>query len=854
MPRNPDCELCPLHEAAHSVCLWGQWRVYADDWQDQPVVMVLGQSPGRSEDAIGQPFIGPSGREIDAALKAAGVKRAYFTNAAKCSPEVNGLEIDRSHWAACSDYLDEELASVQPKYILALGNPAVQRLLGRGKVTEMAGKEVWSSRYQAWVVPALHPAAILRAQGKRPGWLADIHRFGRLVRGEIDPPPSVPPVRVDLCGTERSLYGLSRLLASEPRFTFDFEANVPDKKLPGWCDKRFRPYSIAFSFTGGEAYCVPIAHPDVDLAWARTALKWMRALRGYMTAPGGSRQPYGTAPEKGVHNLMYDALVWFRLTGHMPYIDMDTMPLLHLLDENAPKSLKWAGRAILGWPDWDIDARRYWPLETLYPYNGYDAAATVLIWERKQQELAEDGWLRQYWHELEMPKLRMLARMVANGVYVDRSRIARNLLAAWRRKQQADERVPINNPGSDSQVARWLYEEMKIPTTGVKKGKKHYSTDEETIKRLARAGYVGARLVLDCRRPRKEISTYYRPLGRATRISFDNRYHPDIRTTSVETGRLGSGFHTTPRPEESLARGEMPVRPIFSADPGYVLIQGDYSQIEARLCAWSAAGRPTQIQDINPAQANMLIAFAMGRDIYREQAAEGIFGPGQWVRWAEITKNQRQVMGKVPVLAMLYKISPAGLQEYAWKEYEIEWTIGQATQVWTAFHRLWPEFSRWHNLEETKLRNRGWARSPLGRIRRLPGALAGQHDDIRAGINAPIQSTASDITQMAGILCDEDIRAHPELDLRLVGDIHDALLVQAPISRAVAAARWLEVRMRQSVTVLRKLGLSVPPGLIQVEVAIGPWGEPWGELKKGKFSLTGANPDMVPAQLGLTAA
>jgi DNA polymerase I-like protein with 3'-5' exonuclease and polymerase domains len=221
----------------------------------------------------------------------------------------------------------------------------------------------------------------------------------------------------------------------------------------------------------------------------------------------------------------------------------------------------------------------------------------------------------------------------------------------------------------------------------------------------------------------------------------------------------------------------------------------------------------------------MFIACAQGRDIYREQAAEGIFGPGQWRRWAEIDKNQRQVMGKVPTLAMLYRISPQGLKEYAWKYYEIDWTIRQATAVWSAFHRLWPEFQRWHSLEEAKLRNRGWARSPVGRLRRLPGALSGQHDDIRAGINAPIQSCASDITQEAGILCDADIQAHPELDLKLVGDIHDALLVQAPESRALQAARWLESRMRQAPAVLRQLGLLVPPGLIKVEVTIGAWGE-----------------------------
>lgn len=825
MPRNPGCELCPLHEGAHTVCVWGEWRgTHAPGLTGHPTVMVVGQSPGKREDWEGHPWIGPAGQMMTEALRSAGILGYYATNAAKCSPEANDAEIDRTHWTACADYLDEEIEQVQPRFILALGNPAIQRLTGKGRVSEVAGKEVWSARYQAWIVAAFHPAAILRAQGRKPGWLADIFRFGRLVRGEIDPPPNTPPVRVELVDTQASLHGLTRLLTTEPGFAFDFEANIPDKKLPGWCDKRYRPYSVAFSFTGGDAYCVPIAHPDVDLSWTRVSLTWMRALRSIMTAPYGARIDKNlTGPRKGVHNIMYEGPVWYRLTGYHPYIDYDTMPLLHLLDENAPKSLKWAGRALLGWPDWDIDARKLWPLQKLYPYNGYDAAATVNLWDYLAPRLAEDEWLARYWRELEMPKLRMLVRMVTNGIYVDRSRIARNLLAAWRRQGVADSRVPVVNPGSDTQIARWLYEDLKLPV--LKRGKKHGSTDEDTIKKLAKAGHQAGRLVLDCRRPRKEISTYYRPIGRASRVSFDLRYHPDIRTTSVETGRLGSGFHTTPRPEESALRGEPAVRPIFSAPEGYVLLQGDYSQVEARLCSWSAAGRPERLEDIRPEMSRMLIAFAQNRDIYREQAAEGIFGPNQWVRWAEIDKNQRQIMGKVPVLAMLYRISPGGLQEYAWKEYEIDWTIRQATAVHSAFHRLWPEFQRWHALEEAKLRNRGWARSPLGRVRRLPGAISGQHDDIRAGINAPIQSCASDFTQEAGVICQRDIDAAPQLDLKLVGDIHDALLVQAPERRALQAARWLESRMRQAPIALQRLGLHIPPGLIKVEVTIGPWGE-----------------------------
>src|SRR5262249_48403973 len=157
---------------------------------------------------------------------------------------------------------------------------------------------------------------------------------------------------------------------------------------------------------------------------------------------------------------------WFRQTGRLPHVTWDTMIMLQLLDENAPKSLKWAGRAHLGWPDWDIDARgirdgRRWkahPLADLYPYNGYDAAATVLLHELLEDRLREEPDTWRYFEKLEMPKLRALERMVARGIYVNRRRAAQLLQRARSEKFDADARLPQGlNVASPAQVAKWLY-------------------------------------------------------------------------------------------------------------------------------------------------------------------------------------------------------------------------------------------------------------------------------------------------------------------------------------------------------------------------------------------------------------
>jgi uracil-DNA glycosylase family 4 len=750
--------------------------------------MVLGMNPGGREDAEGRPFVGPSGALLKEALTQAGVKRAYLTNAAKCFTP----DLDMSHARACAPYLEEEIERVKPVFILALGNVAVQRLLGKGTVGQVSGKEIWSAKYQAWVLPAYHPAAILRDRGRENAWRADIHRFGRLVRGDLAPPPNTPPVRVDLVSTGAGLAGLDRILRSEPSFSYDFETNV----VPGgWWHRDFRAYSIAFSFTGEEAYCLPIDHPECPDDWTAMVSRWMtERATPIMRGEGDGRRTRRT-----VHNGMFDDLVWFRLTGRLSRPTADTMLMLQLLDENAPKSLKWAGRAHLGWPDWDIDARKLHPIMDLYPYNGYDAAATVLLRDILLDRMTEEPVLLRYFSRLEMRKLRALEKLVARGIYVDRQRVARFFRQARRDQRNADALIPVDNPASNLQIARWLYTENSLPI--IKVGKVHPSTDEATIKTLAQQ-FPEARRVLDARRPRKKISTYFRPINRMTRNSFDGRLHPDMRTTSVETGRLAGFFHTTPR--------DTSVRPIYTAPHGMVLVQADYRQIEARICAWMAAGRPENWDGMP--NDTMLGMFFGGHDIYVDFAARALRK-----RPADVTKDERQIMGKVPVLAQLYGISPEGLREYAWKAFEINWTEGQARALWSLFRQRYPEFPAWHRLSEAKLIRRGYVSTPIGRTRRLPSATSGQKDAIRAGINAEPQSLASDITQQAMIMLDS-------MGARIVGTIHDALLVEVQLSRAREACERIRQTMLAAPAQLKALGLWLPDGLIDVEITAGPWG------------------------------
>lgn len=809
MIRNEFCQLCPLHKTAKNVCIPGRWI----GTPSVGGIAVIGEAPGPQEDLAGRPFVGASGDELHPKLAGLGITDYFVSNVVRCFPRGTP---STTHVAACKQYLRDELAEVQPQHILALGNTAWHQF-GKGPITEHAGKEVWNNDYAAWVMPALHPAAILRDPNKRGAWVRDLERFGRLTRGEL---LSTPPVDIVRLGGP-TVEAASTLVwnAEQSRsFTFDFEA-VP---IPWW-HRDWRPISVAFSFSPDKAYVVWLDGEDYREFFAR--------LRPTMLDPTIS---------KTAHNMLYDDLVWTRLAGYQPFTTFDTMVAAQLLDENRQKGLKYLGRSLLGWPQWDVDIRKQFafptskggnyellmPREVVESYNGYDTAATFALRALFLDQLQQEPRLLDYMQRLEMPKLRALERLMLRGIAVDTDRIQRHLEASecaqgWHRTY-----IQAENPGSSQQVAKWLFNtpvtanEVALPAsnlhlTPVKltDGGKP-STDEESIKRLVQQypEHAGIRHLLGYRHEAKNQSTYLRPIGEAVGLAPLRRFHPDYRSTSVETGRLGSFFHTTPR--------EGFIRSVFTARPGHVLIQADFSQIEARLAAWAAAGKPTR----NVPLGSMLEAWFHGRDVYSEQAGENLGKPTVLV-----TKGERQEMGKVPVLSMLYNITPKGLREYAWREYEIEWTDTQAQVIHAGFYRRWPEFRRWHERLGVQIRRDGFVESAVGRRRRLPAAQSGKENGVNwytvqqavnSGINQPIQSVASDITQAAMIWWDRDYS-----DLGgIVGNVHDALLFEAPLDRVHTSVERIVYVMLNAWKLLQPLGLNLPDGLIKVELTAGPWG------------------------------
>jgi uracil-DNA glycosylase len=155
----------------------------------------VGEAPGADEDAQGVPFVGRAGQLLDRMIQAMGLspeKDVYICNIIKCRPPDNRRP-EPEETAACIPYLHEQLESVHPRVIVALGNTAVSILLNtKVGITKLRGQ--WKLyRGATLVMPTYHPSYLLRpspqqAEAKRQAW-DDL----RAVMGELKIPLPAKP-------------------------------------------------------------------------------------------------------------------------------------------------------------------------------------------------------------------------------------------------------------------------------------------------------------------------------------------------------------------------------------------------------------------------------------------------------------------------------------------------------------------------------------------------------------------------------------------------------------------------------------------------------------------------------------
>lgn len=167
------CTQCRLHRE-RTKAVPGEGPINAD-------VFLIGEAPGREEDASGRPFVGSAGKVLEAALAVAGLPRkaVFITNVVKCRPPKNRAP-RADEIAACRPFLLGQIEAVRPKVLVTLGSTALRALLGSDiDLRHARGGELGFGAIP--VLPTYHPAAILYNRHLERSLRNDLRKAARLV-------------------------------------------------------------------------------------------------------------------------------------------------------------------------------------------------------------------------------------------------------------------------------------------------------------------------------------------------------------------------------------------------------------------------------------------------------------------------------------------------------------------------------------------------------------------------------------------------------------------------------------------------------------------------------------------------
>lgn len=471
-------------------------------------------------------------------------------------------------------------------------------------------------------------------------------------------------------------------------------------------------------------------------------------------------------------------------------------------------------------------------------YCARDAGFAHLIFRRQAKKIKENPELFNLMRWLILPGLHGVLQMELNGIWIDMDRLNEREPILLAEIKELEEKLLSFVPDVFQEVIRGI--EAKKVAPGKKK-KKWYENDNFMRKWIFGKAPDGLGLIplyftdkkkepkvdKDSLAPFKdveEIATYLALNDKNTLTKFFNqwrtyiddewRLHPSFNMTGTVTGR-----RSATEPNLMQVPRDKFVRSIIGAPPGWKFLEIDYSQIEVRLVAWFAR------------EETMMSIFRKGGDIYAHTAAavmkisdkELLDGLEAGEGWAKEARQKAKAM----VLGFLYGMSANSFGTYAFNTYNVVFTQEECKTFRDEFFREYPALIKWH--EECKLiaRKKHEIHSILGRTRHLMNVMSaelyerGQAE--RQAINSPVQGTGGDLLLMAiGTLTKE----MPLDEVRLCGDIHDALLVQV---REDVWEKWAAHIYDRFINppVLAQFGIQ-PPIPLEAEVKIG---QHWGEGK-----------------------
>jgi DNA polymerase I len=591
--------------------------------------------------------------------------------------------------------------------------------------------------------------------------------------------------------TPENLRAFVAELERQPKVSVDTETTSVDP---------LRADLVGFSFCWGEgvAHYLPVRGPEGSLVLDPAAT--LEALRPALTDP---------AVEKVGQNLKYDMLVLKRAGLELAGPVTDTMVLSYLLESGERNhNLDELARRLLdhtmipitaligkGKAQLSIDQVE---VSKVAAYAGEDADAAWRLEAILAPRVREEG-LWDLYADLERPLISVLAEMEAAGIKVDVSRL-RQLSADFAARMEGIKAEIHRHAGrefniaSGPQLRQVLFEELKLPVTK-RTPKGEPSTDAEVLEDLA-GKHPLPRLIVQYRQLDKLKGTYLDALPEL--VHPDGRIHTSFHQVVAATGRLSSSDPNLQNIPTRTEDGRQIRQAFVPGDPGWSLLTADYSQIELRVLAHFSK---------DPA---LVRAFAEDRDIHSAVAAR-IFG----VPEDRVDSGQRRV-AKTVNFGVIYGLSPFGLAT------RLGISQAEANAFIDAYFKEYAGVSAFiDRMREVALQS-GRVETILGRRRAISGIknTTGRNLNLaeRLAVNTVIQGSAADLIKRAMLQVDRRIR-DAGLRSRMLLQIHDELVFEAPDAEIPALAALVREAMTTALTLDVPLGVDVAAGPNWLDVA-----------------------------------
>lgn len=378
---------------------------------------------------------------------------------------------------------------------------------------------------------------------------------------------------------------------------------------------------------------------------------------------------------------------------------------------------------------------------------------------------------------IELPLSLVLAEMEIEGFLVDKEGLIKygkelETEIETLRKSVTEEVGYEFNLNSPKQLGTALFEKLGIPAK--KKTKSGYSTSADVLEDL-RADYPVVENVLQYRTLAKLKSTYCDGLSAAQ--DSDGRIRSTFNQTETKTGRISSSEPNLQNIPVRRPEGKK-LRKFFKAKDGFVLCDADYSQIELRVLA-SVAGDETMIN-----------AFKNGDDIHLSTAARVFNMPLNMV--TPLMRSRAKAVN----FGIVYGIGAFSLSK------DIGVSRKEADEYIKSYLATYPSIDRYMHRVIEEAKRDGFVSTVFGRRRYLPELSNSNRMVVafgeRVARNMPIQGTAADIIKIAMIKVSD--RLKKELpSAKLIMQVHDELIIEAPENEAQKASEILKEEMENAV-------------------------------------------------------